>query len=264
MVVLSVLFVLRGTCGAQPSEGGAGDGEKPEIVITYTREATPADEVAGDIQVVTRKEIENMPATTAAEVLQKRARGLRDFCGRARKSRHGRHPGLYGTPGGRVPGWGSPQHARQPRCQSFAPALGHHRANRKSIKAPPSSAWGSAMGGVINIITREPTLARPFSGELTGSCGDEQTCKGTAAVSGTVDRLGYYLSGSRNSSNGFMPYTDYSQVLVYGKLNYFLSPTSRVNFACNYDAGRNADPTPYYPDFWDDVNQHRPLRTAPL
>ena len=256
IAVLLSLFVLWRTAAAQPSEGSAGDGEKPEIVITYTREETPVAEVAGDIQVVTRKEIENMPATTTAEVLQN-------------------VPGVYvffaGGPGSLATASIQGCMERQVAVyQDGVPLnmLANPIANLSLLpadiierievyKGAASSAWGSAMGGVINIITREPTLARPFSGELTGSVGDEQTCKGAASVSGTVDRLGYYLSGSHNSSNGYMPYTDYSQDMVYGKINYFLSPTSRINFACNYDAGQNADPTPNYPDFWDDENQHR-------
>lgn len=253
---MSVILALGGTTGAQPPEGGTGDGEKPEIVITYTREETPVEQVAGDIQVVTRKDIENMPAATAAEVLQNVPGVYVSFSG---------GPGSFATAG--IQGSMERQVAVY---QDGVPLnmLANPVANLSLLpsdiierievyKGAASSAWGSAMGGVINIITREPTLSRPFSGELTGSCGDEQTYKGTAVVSGTVDRLGYYVSGSRNSSNGYMPYTDYSQDMVYGKLNYFLSPTSRINFACNYDAGQNADPTPNYPDFWDDVHQHR-------
>lgn len=241
---------------SRASDEDAAESSKPEIVITYNREETRRDEVAADIYVVTKKQIDNMPATTAAEVLQN-------------------VPGVYVSFAG---GPGSMSSASIQGCldrqvavyQDGVPLnmLANPIANLSLLpadiierievyKGAASSAWGSAMGGVINIITREPALATPFSGELTGSCGQHQTYKGAATLGGTVERVGYFLSGSRNSSDGFMPDTSYAQDSGYGKVNYFLNPTSRLNFVCSYDSGQYADPTPLYPGFWDDVGQRR-------
>ncbi|NVL90519.1 MAG: TonB-dependent receptor, partial [Desulfobacterales bacterium] len=52
-------------------------------------------------------------------------------------------------------------------------------------------------------------------------------------------------------------HTEYEQDSVYGKLNYELGDTSRLNFAYSYDEGRNADPVSNYPDFWDDIYRRR-------
>jgi len=256
IISLCLLAGPWGRADGQAANGEGGASERPEIVITYNREETPVDEVAGDVYVVTKKDIEKMPATTVAEVLQN-------------------VPGVYVFFAG---GPGSLSTASIQGCQDRQVAvyqdgvllnmLANPIANLSLLpadiidrievyKGAASSAWGSALGGVINIITREPAVSKPFSGELTGSCGDSQTYKGAGTVSGTVDRLGYFLSGSHNSSDGFMSHTSYSQDSAYGKVNYFLNPTSRLNFACSYDAGQNADPTPRYPSFWDDVRQHR-------
>ena len=72
-----------------------------------------------------------------------------------------------------------------------------------------------------------------------------------------MDRLGYLLSLTHEESYGFIDHTEYEQDAIYGKINYELSETSRVNFAYSYDEGSNGDPVLNWPDFWDDIDRKR-------
>lgn len=88
------------------------------------------------------------------------------------------------------------------------------------VKGAASSSWGSALGGVINIITKLPQQDRPLDALVSGSFGTRETADGRAEVSGTVDRLGYYLSGGKLRSDGLLPNNHSDLANFYGKLQY--------------------------------------------
>ena len=123
-------------------------------------------------------------------------------------------------------------------------------------KGAASSAWGSALGGVINIITKEPVPDKPITGDVRVSYGGFQTLKNRGSVSGTVNRIGYLLSVTHDETDGFIENTEYRQDAVYAKLNYEAGDSTAVNFVYSFDEGRNADPVLSFTDFWDD-NQSR-------
>jgi vitamin B12 transporter len=70
------------------------------------------------------------------------------------------------------------------------------------IKGAASAAWGSALGGVINISTKSPATDRQFGGTASASIGDRATADLRAELSGTVNRFGYYLTGGNLRSDG--------------------------------------------------------------
>ena len=70
------------------------------------------------------------------------------------------------------------------------------------VKGPASSAWGSSLGGVINIITKSPDDTRKFGGTVSASIGEQNTGDYRGEVSGKVGNLGYYLSGGGIVSDG--------------------------------------------------------------
>jgi len=90
------------------------------------------------------------------------------------------------------------------------------------VKGPASSAWGQALGGVINVITKTPERNRSVSGATTASIGERTTTDDSLELSGTRNRLGYYLSGSFLGSNGLLPNTQINSNRAYGKLTYDL------------------------------------------
>lgn len=90
------------------------------------------------------------------------------------------------------------------------------------IKGAASAAWGSALGGVINIITKTPNPERAASGMVSGSIGSKLTADSRAELSGSLDKSGYYLTAGNIRSDGLLPGTDTNLNNLYGKLSYTL------------------------------------------
>lgn len=76
------------------------------------------------------------------------------------------------------------------------------------IKGASSSLWGSAMGGVINIITRPVGESWIPKGNLSLSFGEYGTQRERGEVWGLAGPLKYYAFGSYGESGGFRPHSD--------------------------------------------------------
>ncbi len=90
------------------------------------------------------------------------------------------------------------------------------------IKGASSTAWGTALGGVINIITKSPNPDKTVSGMVSGSIGSKFTADSRAELSGTNGRFGYYLTAGNLRSDGLSPNTGTNMNNLYGKLSYRL------------------------------------------
>ena len=252
-----VLFLLQcSPVSAQDVPDSAAPPERMDVVVTYAREETPRKEASADITVITHEEIEKMPAVTVADVLS--------F-----------------TPGVSVSGAESPGNGSSISIQGSLPRqvavyqdgvplnlLGNPMTDLSAIsldtverievyRGAASSAWGSALGGVVNIITKEPNPTKPISVQSTASFGSFETMRGSLAASGTLDRLGYFVETSHQESSGFQPDTAFRNDTGYGKFNWQIGPTSRVNFVVSHEEGRNEEPVAAIPPFWDDYHHQR-------
>ncbi|WP_246043889.1 TonB-dependent receptor plug domain-containing protein [Geomonas edaphica] len=88
------------------------------------------------------------------------------------------------------------------------------------IKGAASAAWGSALGGVINIVTKLPAQDTPATGLVSASIGKAATSDLRGEISGSGDRLGYYVTGGKLKSNGLIPGNDVDFSHGFGKLSY--------------------------------------------
>ncbi|MDA3895454.1 MAG: TonB-dependent receptor [Desulfobacteraceae bacterium] len=227
-----------------------------EIVVSATRNQTPKQDVAANITVVDRQTIEKMPAATAAEVLQYVPGVSVEFNGGPGSMAMVR---IQGSEVRQVSVYmdGVPlnQLANPLTDLSSVPVDIIERI--EVYKGAASSAWGSSLGGVINIITREPDAEKPFTANIRTSYGKADTSKSRGNISGTKDQFGYFLSLTYDQSDGFLDNAAYDQTAAYGKVNYNINDASRLNFVYSYDDGHNEDPLINYPDFWDDIGQTR-------
>ena len=89
------------------------------------------------------------------------------------------------------------------------------------VKGAASSAWGQALGGVINVITKSPSQ-RTVSGEASGSLGMRGTDDARGELSGTAGKLGYYFAGGYLSSSGLIPNNQVYSSNGYAKLTLAL------------------------------------------
>jgi vitamin B12 transporter len=87
------------------------------------------------------------------------------------------------------------------------------------VKGAASSAWGQALGGVINVITKAPDR-RKIGGVATASYGEGSTADTSVELSGTVDRLGYYFSGGYLGFKNIPSHITNDSNNAYAKLTY--------------------------------------------
>ncbi len=227
-----------------------------EIVVSATRQPVPKQDVAANITVVDQAMIKKMPAATIAEVLQyipgvsiETTGGIGSSATARIQGSETRHVAVY------VDGVPINQLANPLTDLSYLPVDAIDRI--EIYKGAASSAWGSSLGGVINIITKEPDATKPVTANIRTSYGKSDTLKNSGNISGTKDQFSYFFSLTHDQSDGFEENAAYKQTAAYGKVNYDFSNTSRINFVYSYDDGNNEAPLIIYPDFWDDINQER-------
>lgn len=197
--------------------------EKELYVQTATRSEKPISQVAENMTVITAKDIEVMNANSVSEILA-RVPGLfvnsqiNDFNSTSMLSIQGSEPRhvtvlLDGMPVN-LPAEGNAE-------TTFIPVRIIDRI--EIIKGAASSAWGSALGGVVNIITRSTGDNATPNGSLGGSWGKNGSRNLDTDLRGKNGPVGYYLYAGQQGSDGLVNSRDFQRSSVFGKL--FLTPT---------------------------------------
>ncbi len=84
------------------------------------------------------------------------------------------------------------------------------------IKGAASSTWGSALGGVINIVTKQAE-GKPLGGMVSGSYGEWDSRDLRAELSGSEGSFGFYLTAADQNSDGIGGNRYFDNRAVYGK-----------------------------------------------
>jgi vitamin B12 transporter len=214
-------------------------------VISATRSLQSINRVAENIEVVTARDIELMNAHTLADVLNT-VNGVEvSFGGASPGSKtlvqiqgsDPRHVAVFldGIPLNDL--GGSVAHAE------IIPVQNIERI--EIIKGPGSSAWGSSLGGVVNIITKSPGTGN-VNGTLSTSYGERETGDFRAEAYGKVKNFGYYLDAGRLRTDGLRSLQAFSEDNLYAKLTYDFSKGTQLLFASAYMKGRGEE------DDWGD------------
>lgn len=109
------------------------------------------------------------------------------------------------------------------------------------VKGAASSAWGQALGGVINVITKSPNAERRISGMATLAQGERGTTDAGGEISGAINQLGYYLSGGYLGSSGFRPNTGFNSNNAHARLTWELPRQGQAGFMLNYSRHDRGD-----------------------
>jgi len=104
------------------------------------------------------------------------------------------------------------------------------------IKGPASSAWGSSLGGVVNIITKPAGAAARPAGSVRVSYGEKNTQDYRAEVSGKAGSAGYYLFAGKQKSDGMLPSRDFANNSLYAKFHIPLAPDVTAGLTMGYSA----------------------------
>lgn len=223
-----------------PAWGGQGEDAldsfsifPDEQSVALARSPRPASRIAENVTVITAEQIETLNAHTVADVLNT-------------------VPGIQfnqvQTPGS----WSyfNVQGARSNHIQVLidgvpqnnladnAPDLGaisvHHIERIEIIKGAASAAWGQALGGVINIVTKSPEPDKVVTGTAFSSYGTHGTTDARGELSGSFKRLGYYLSGGNLHSGGLLENNQVNRNSAYGKITYELPDKGYLTLGFDY------------------------------
>ena len=86
------------------------------------------------------------------------------------------------------------------------------------VKGASSSAWGSGIGGAINIITKDPTDQEGIHGSVNVSFAEFDTQKHSLELTTKVKDLGIYVNGGFLTTDGSRPGADVRKNDVFAKL----------------------------------------------
>jgi outer membrane receptor protein involved in Fe transport len=202
-------------------------------VVSATRSLKPISNVAENMTVITAADIERMNAHSLAEVLDT-VTGI--------QTRYAPH-----TPGNQalldIQGAGAKyatiiidgvvmnQLSNNMTDIGIIPVQFIERI--EIIKGPASSSWGSALGGVINVITKGPP-DKGVSGMASVSYGSNNTEDYRAEIRGRQGDLGIYLSAGSIHSNGLVLNSDVRNNYLYSKFTYMLNPGTDLRMGLYY------------------------------
>lgn len=244
--------------------------ETDAIVVTASRKEQTARQAPATVSIVTREDINNQQVTTFDQALESvtgvaafrsvpisvqsmQIRGSSDVAGGGVGNRvlllvDGR-PALTSDSGGAF--W------------SLVPTNFVDRV--EVVKGAFSSLYGStAMGGVVNVITRRPDYASRAQVDLKYGffekappevryTDDLQTqSEAQLSYSGKAKRLGYILSASRKQSDGHAMGTAYDFYDIYAKGIFDLQENRNLEITIGGGAAKND-----YPHSW--LNSAEPL-----
>jgi vitamin B12 transporter len=208
------------------------------LVVSPTSNPKPISQVAENITVVTAKEIQEMNGHTVAEVLNRIpgvfvnfSQGVGSFGSASLIYIHGSEQGHVLVLVDGVT-W---NFLNSSAAETNSIPVGIIE-RIEVIKGPASSAWGSSLGGVVNIITKAAGTAAKPTGTVQASYGEKSTQDYRTEVSGKAGSAGYYLYAGKQESDGLLSSRDFENNSFYGKVHIPLTQDIAVGFTMGYSA----------------------------
>lgn len=230
-----LLFVtlIIGLIQAQAQGQEAKGIELEKIIVTNRRAQVPLSESSENVTVIDEDEIKQLPARDLSEVL-KYITGVdiepRQGFGRPTaisiQGSDSRHVRLMID--------GIPLNSQSSGQTNPAVFPIESIARIEVIKGAASSVWGSSLGGVINVITKDTGKTLIPKGSFTTSFAELHTKKESGELSGKVGDLGYYLFSSYMESGGKGWRDDVLEKKGFGKLSYDLKEKGKITGSFGY------------------------------
>lgn len=111
------------------------------------------------------------------------------------------------------------------------------------VHGPSSSLYGSqAMGGTVNIITKQPPTGDKPKTELLSSFGTFETYSETILHGARINDFSYLISGAYQSSQGFRDNSEFNAKDFNLKLKYDISDRQAVAFNCGFYKSKTGAP----------------------
>ncbi len=237
--------VLDQQAAAPDVAGRAGATAVEDVVVTANRSAQPIERVGASVTVLTQAAIEARQTPVVAELLAQT-------------------PGVSFTRNG-GPGTSTGVNIRGAESQhtvvlidgvklndpsstqggfNFGNLLVGDTARIEVLRGAQSTLWGSqAIGGVVNIVTAEPTEA--LQGSLDAEAGARGTTYFRGGVGGANERLSWRLAASRYDTDGFSAFAKgtegdgYANTGLSGRLNVKVTDAVSLDLRSVWSSGRN-------------------------
>jgi len=216
-----------------------------ELVVTATRSVQPIEKVGASITVLTAEAIKVSQATTAVELLAQT-------------------PSVtFARNGG--PGSATSLYIRGAETQHTVVLIDGVKLNDPSstqggynsgnllvgdvsrievLRGSQSTLWGSqAIGGVVNMVTAEPTEAFESNASVEGGARDTAYIR--AGAGGVAERLTWRLAGSYYTTDGFSAYAPgkekdgYQNTGLSGRVRFAFSDAVSAEVRSVYSRGKN-------------------------
>lgn len=225
--------------------GKAGATAVAELVVTATRSLQPIEKIGASVTVLTPEAIKASQAISAVELLAQT-------------------PSVTFSRNGGV-GSATSLYIRGAETQHTVVLIDGVKLNDPSstqgsynagnllvgdvsrievLRGAQSTLWGSqAIGGVVNIVTAEPTEAFESSASIEGGARDTAFIR--AGAGGVADRVTWHLAGSYYTTDGFSTYASgkendgYQNTGVSGRVRLALTDTVSAEVRSVYSYGRN-------------------------
>jgi len=207
------------------------------IVVTPSRIEKGLSDVAASVSVITGEDIKNSDAKTIPDTL-KNLEGIYSYD--ATGVGAGGTVNMRGFYGGMSSHHlvlidGVPHNKGKDKLVDWDLIPVDNVERIEVMRGPASSLYGdNAMSGIINIITKRPSGAAHAGASY--SYGTYASQNYAAYLSGTFNRLGYYLGLSSRLTNGFREHGDYENIQVYGKSSYPINDAHSLRFSFDYSA----------------------------
>ncbi len=216
-----------------------------ELVVTATRSPIAADKVGQSVTVIDHAQIEARQVTIISDFLATTPGVSFVRNGGVGESTTLR---IRGAEGGQtvvvVDGVKLNDPTSTDSSYNFANLLAGDVARIEVLRGAQSTLWGSqAIGGVVNIVTADPT--KPFQGEASLEGGSRGTVYGRAAIGGLSERLIWRLAASQYATDGISAFAagtekdGYRNTGVSGRAKVIVSDTVSLDLRGVWSKGRN-------------------------
>jgi len=224
--------------------GRAGATAVEDVVVTANRSAQPIERVGASVAVLTQAAIEARQTTAVAELLAQtpgvsysRNGGVGAANSLYIRGAEGHHTVVL------IDGVKLNDPSSTQGGFNFGNLLVGDAARIEVLRGAQSTLWGSqAIGGVVNIVTTEPTEA--FQGGLDAEAGARGTTYFRGGVGGANERLSWRLAASRYATDGFSAYATgteddgYDNTGLSGRLNLKITDAVSLDLRSVWSSGR--------------------------
>ncbi len=224
--------------------GRAGATAVEDVVVTANRSAQPIERVGASVTVLTQAAIEARQTTAVAELLAQtpsvnysRNGGPGTVTSLRIRGAEGHHTVVL------IDGVKLNDPSSTQGGFDFGNLLIGDASRIEVLRGAQSTLWGSqAIGGVVNIVTTEPTEA--FQGSLDAEAGARGTTYFRGGVGGANERLSWRLAASRYSTDGYSAYAagtekdGYDNTGLSGRLNLKITDAVSVDLRSVWSSGR--------------------------